>query len=90
MSEAKQISMSTEPTVQSMMAELKAHISKELKGAVVEKPMCGKEAALFLGIHESTIYKWLRNETIPTRLIHRIGGSVFFFASELQEFVKRS
>jgi excisionase family DNA binding protein len=90
MSEAKQISMSTEPTVESLMAELRGHISKELKGAVVEKPMGTKEAALFLGIHENTIYKWLKNKTLPASLIHRIGSSMFFFPSELHEYVKRS
>lgn len=90
MNEAKTIQMNTEPNIHSIINELKAHISKELQGAVIEKPMCAKQAAEYLGIHENTIYKRIKNRDIPTELIHRMNGSVYFFASELRDYIKNS
>lgn len=89
--EAKQVSMNAEPTVASMVAELKQHLISELKElAFVERPMCCREAAQYLLIHENTLYKRIRTGEIPERVIHRIGGSVYFFPSELRDFLKKS
>lgn len=89
MSEAKQIHLPTEPNIHSLISELKAHISYELKDALVEKPVNAKTAAIeYLGIHPNTIYKWIDNGDLPAKLIHRIAGCVYFFPSELRDYIK--
>lgn len=80
--QAKEVKMNTEPTIHSLMAELKTHISKELQNAVVEKPMSVKEIAAYYGVHENTIYIWMRDESIP---FHKLNGRTYFLASECKE-----
>jgi predicted DNA-binding transcriptional regulator AlpA len=91
MTEAKQVPMHSEPTIHSIMAELKEHLANELKNlAFVERPMCAKQAADYLLIHENTLYRRMKTGQIPARVIHRTGGSVYFFPSELKDYIKKS
>jgi excisionase family DNA binding protein len=55
-----------------------------------EKPIRVKDAASILGLHEQTIYKYMREGTIPKKYIHRVGRNLYFIASELQQFIKQS
>lgn len=55
-----------------------------------EQPIGIKEACQYLKIHEQTLYKYTRNGKMPRKFIHRVGRSVRFFKSELQEFLKAS
>jgi predicted DNA-binding transcriptional regulator AlpA len=89
MNEAKQIHLNNEVTIQGLMAELKSHITYELKDAMVEKPVSAEVAAIeYLGIHPNTIYKWIKSGDLPVKLIHRIAGTVYFFPSELRDYIK--
>jgi excisionase family DNA binding protein len=90
MSKVLEIHLNNELSIESLINELKAHISKELVCAVIEKPMCVKQAAEYLGIHENTVYKWIKSKHLPVELIHRVNGCVYFFPSELRDFIKRS
>jgi excisionase family DNA binding protein len=91
MNEAKQIHLNNDLTIQMLMRELKAHITDQLKDAIIETPICAKKAAReYLGIHPNTIYKWIEAGHLPAKLIHRINGNVYFFASELRDFIKES
>ena len=56
----------------------------------IEKPIRVKEAAKILGLHEQTLYKYMRQGTIPKKYIHRVGHNLYFIASELQQFIKQS
>lgn len=80
-------------------AELTAVIKEALQAVIkemgkdvplIEKPLSVKETADYLGIHQNTIYKRIKSGDLPTSLIHRMNGSVYFFASELHDHIKRS
>jgi excisionase family DNA binding protein len=89
MAEAKEIPMNAEPTVHSLMAELKQHLSSEIKDYMIERPHNVKETASYMGIHEQTLYKWMREGVIPKAVIHRIGSAHFFFLSEMKDFIQK-
>jgi excisionase family DNA binding protein len=89
--EAKTVHMTTEPTIHQLMAELKEHLSKEVKQiGVVEKMLTPEEAAAYLRIGKTTLYDWIKKEKLPVSLIHRVGGMVYFIPSELYQYVKAS
>lgn len=91
MSEAREIPINSEPTAHSILAELKQHIANEIKNmAIVERPLCAKAAADYLLIHENTLYRRMKSGEIPESVIHRTGGSVYFFPSELRDYLKKS
>ena len=76
-----------------LLNDIKAHITNEvksIKGMMVEKPMTYQEAADFLNIHVNTLYKRIREGNIPSTLVHKTNGSVYFFPSELHQFIKKS
>jgi predicted DNA-binding transcriptional regulator AlpA len=75
---------------QQFLSELKAIAKAELRGYVVEEPMTAKEAASFLNITEKTLWERVRKGKLPTELIHRNVGSVYFFASELHQYIKNN
>jgi excisionase family DNA binding protein len=74
----------------SEVAHLMNLIVKELRGHVVERPMCVKEAAEFLGISQRTMYQWIKDGVIPSKVVHYKGSRPFFFPSELRDEIKRS
>lgn len=65
-------------------------VIKELRGHVIERPISVKEAAEFLQISQRTLYTWMKNGTIPAKLIHFKGSRPYFFPSELRDEIKRS
>lgn len=73
---------------QQFLSKLKEIIKSELKGFVVEEPMTTKEAASYLNISESALWKRIKKGQVPADLIHRSAGSVYFFPSELHQFIK--
>ena len=72
------------------LTELKEIARTELKGYVVEEPFTAKEAASYLNITEKTLWERIRKGKVPSDLIHRNVGSVYFFASELHQYIKES
>lgn len=63
---------------------------KDITSHVVEKPLTVKQAADYLGIKQSAFYNRINRGEIPARLVHRNGGTPYFFASELCELIKTS
>lgn len=55
-----------------------------------EKPLTKKEAAAFLRINPWTMDRRFKTNKLPASLRHVVDGSIYFFASELQEFLKKS
>lgn len=53
-------------------------------GEAVQKPLSVEDACAYLGIAEQTLYGRVSNGTIP---FHK-RGKLYFFKSELEEFVK--
>lgn len=90
MKEAKEVPMNAEPTVYSLIAEIKQSIAAEMKDFMIERPHNVKETAKYLNVHEQTLYKWMREGVIPASLTHRIGSGHFFFLSELRDFIKKN
>lgn len=89
--QAKQIPLNPERTVDSLMAELKAHLTNEIngiKGLVQEQPLDAQKSAAHLGIHPNTFYIWIRQGTLPPEIIHRVGSMIFCYPSELNAFIK--
>ena len=75
------------------MTDLKKFVSDEVRSEKVksvEKPISPKEAAAFLKISLKTLYNRINNSDIPAQLIHRNGGNVYFFESELEQYIKQS
>lgn len=56
----------------------------------IEKPLTTKEAAAFLRIGLSALYRRIQTNALPTTLRHYNGGSIYFFASELEAFIRKS
>lgn len=73
---------------QTFLSRLDEIVENRLKGYVVEKPITAKEAADYLNITEKTLWERFRTKKMPSKLIHRAGGSAHFFASELHQYIK--
>lgn len=54
----------------------------------VEEPLTKVGAAKYLKVALSTFNKRLSNGDIPSKYIHRNGGTPYFFASELETLLK--
>jgi hypothetical protein len=74
----------------SEVAHLMNVLVKELRGHVIERPICVKEAAEFLGVNERTLRRWITSGVISTKCIHYKGTRPYFFPSELRDEIKRS
>ena len=61
-----------------------------LKTHMIEKPLTRKGAAEYLGIGVKALDNRIQRGVIPSRLIHKNGGTPYFFASELAELLKKS
>lgn len=75
---------------QVFLDSLKQIVRDEMKGYVVETPFTAREAAAYLRITEKTLWERIRKGKMPADLVHRSAGSVYFFASELEAYLKRS
>ena len=76
-----------------LLNDLKAHITEEIKtmkNVVIEKPLTYQGAADYLGIHTSTLFKRIREGKIPSSVVHKTDGSVYFLPSELHQLIKNS
>jgi excisionase family DNA binding protein len=77
-----------------LLSEMKSFVREELKSVQMppenDRPICAKEAAAYLGIGQTTFWERIKTGKIPSILIHRNGGSVYFFKSELRQFLKAS
>lgn len=69
---------------------LAQEIIKEVKAALIEKPMTKKEAAEHLNITYATLERRIRNSVYPDYLVHKdpVSGHLYFFASELNQYLK--
>lgn len=56
----------------------------------IEKPLTKQEAADYMRIHVNTLDGYFRDKTLPISLRHYVGGSIYFFASDLEAFIKKS
>lgn len=61
-----------------------------LKTHMTEKPLTVKEAAEYLRIGTSALYNRINSGAIPSQYVHKNGGTVYFFASELNQLLKKS
>lgn len=75
---------------QKFLTHLKEIVRTEMKGYVVEEPMTAKEAASYLNVTEKTMWERFRKGKMSTGVIHRVGGSTYFFASELHQYIKNN
>jgi hypothetical protein len=55
-----------------------------------EKPLTKKEAADHLRIGRTALDNRINNGSIPSKYVHKNGGTVYFYASELNELLKKS
>lgn len=62
----------------------------ELKTHMTEETLTRKEAARYLKIGIKALDKRIQSGQIPKRLVHKNGGTPYFFASELEQFLKES
>lgn len=68
---------------------LAQEIIKEIKEALIEKPMNKKEAAKHLGIHWKTLERKLKSGAYPQDIAHYDKDrTVYFFPSELNQYLK--
>lgn len=93
---ARQIQMHPEPTAQILIAQMESLLA-QLKTAAehqsfvklpTEKPLTKQEAADHLRIEYKTLERKLSKGKLPAKLIHRVDGTMLFYASELNEFIK--
>lgn len=74
------------------ISEMRVTFVEELtkaKSQVIEKPLTRGEAAAYLSISTSALDRRVKNGSIPTSLVHYNGGTTYFFASELNRFLKQ-
>ena len=77
-------------TDNSDVAHLMNVLVREMRSHVVERPLCSKEAAQFLGIGLRTLERWISNGTLPAKIVHYKGSRPYFFPSELVANIKQS
>lgn len=56
----------------------------------IEEPMTKAGAAKYLRISVRTLDERIATGKIPTKVIHRNGGTPYFFASELENLLKKN
>lgn len=66
------------------------NLVNEMQAKAPEKPLCPAEAAEYLRISERTLWARLKDGTLPASLVRRSAGSVYFFATELHDHIKKS
>lgn len=76
-----------------ILAELKTLISKEfaeVRSNIIERPMDHSAMSEFLGIHQNTLYIWIREGIVPPEAVHRLHGKNYYFPSEVVKHIKKS
>ena len=61
-----------------------------LRSHMIEKPLNRTEAAAYLGIKLTALDNRIKRGDIPMSLVHKNGGTPYFFASELEKLLKKS
>jgi hypothetical protein len=61
-----------------------------LKSHLIERPLTRREAADYLGIGLTALDNRIKRGDIPRKLVHKNGGTPYFFASELEQLLKKS
>lgn len=62
----------------------------KLKSDIPERPMTKKQAAKYFSCSVGTFDKKFKNNKLPAKFRHYNGGTPYFFASELEAFLKKS
>jgi excisionase family DNA binding protein len=62
-------------------------MSKSAKGPESSEFLTVREAAIFLGVSERSIHRWIALGLIP---VHHFGRAVRIRRSDLEEFIRRS
>lgn len=75
--------------IKKMVEEFRAEVAK-IKAANIEKPMTREQAAKFFSCSVDALDKKFRNNKLPAKFRHYNGGTPYFFASELENFLKKS
>jgi hypothetical protein len=65
-------------------------IEKIVKIKTAEPTRTKAQAAKYLQISVQTLEKRFRDNELPASLIHRNGGTPYFFESELEQYLKKS
>jgi len=74
-----------------LIDEVKATVIQEMnRKQSLDKVLTKQEAAAYLRIHVTTLDERFRERKLPTSLRHYNGGSLYFYQSELENFIKRS
>jgi excisionase family DNA binding protein len=63
---------------------------KVSKMKTVEPTLTKGQAAKYLQVSRQTLEKRFREGDLPASLIHKNGGTPYFFASELEAYLKKS
>lgn len=56
----------------------------------IEEPLTKQGAAKYLKVSLTTFNRRLSDGGIPSKYIHRNGGTLYFFASELETLLKKN
>jgi excisionase family DNA binding protein len=64
---------------------LEGQLQDKSSFANAEQPLVTEDTAVFLNLEEPTIYKHVKNRTIP---FHKKGRKLYFFKSELVAWIK--
>lgn len=75
--------------IKKMIEEFRAEAAK-IKAANIEKPMTRQAAAKFLSCSVQTFDNKFKNGDLPIEFRHYNGGTPYFFASDLEAFLKKS
>lgn len=72
-----------------LISEVRETVIEEMKEKGWEKPLTKKQAAKFLSISEGRMDVKFREGQLPLKLRHTGTGTIYFFASELESFIKK-
>lgn len=72
-----------------LLNQYKEYLMNELsRKKVIEKPMTREEIAAYMRIDPTTLDRRFKSGKLPHTLRHHNGGTLYFFASEFEEFLK--
>ena len=91
--EGETLHLMSQSALDRMLTNIRQQLKDEfgaLKNQMVENTMTKQQAADYLKINIRTLERRVKSGVIPSRYAHTNGGTVYFFASELQELLKQS
>lgn len=91
--EGQQLILITQEYLERLITSLRDEMRNsviELKTHMTEETLTRKEAARYLKIGIKALDKRIQSGQIPKRLVHKNGGTPYFFASELHDLIKQS